>query len=197
MAIPSRRSLTNRTGAALARTRGNSTAEGALQADPLVWAARTLRETAMPSDDIRAVLAADDPEIVRRHVELHQEWLEERLHQQRRDLVRAVRILTEAILTQHVKAQKPAIIPSASESVGSCPFLLGGSVHVLRARVPAAAPEVVGNDVPCRDLGLCIIARCSSPSATSSSGRSCGSLRRVTLSSVRPRSSSSDTSSRC
>jgi len=33
----------------------------------------------MPLDEIRALLATDDPEIVRRHLELHRERLEERL----------------------------------------------------------------------------------------------------------------------
>src|SRR5918994_5737238 len=37
-------------------------------------------------------------------------------------------------------AQKPAIIAAASGFVGSCLHLVGGSVRVLRARVPAPAP---------------------------------------------------------
>ena len=41
--------------------------------------ARTLRRQRMPLDEIRAVLRTDDPEIVRRYLELHRERLQERL----------------------------------------------------------------------------------------------------------------------
>lgn len=41
--------------------------------------ARTLRRQRMPLDEIRAVLRTDDPEIVRRYLELHRERLHERL----------------------------------------------------------------------------------------------------------------------
>jgi hypothetical protein len=40
----------------------------------------TLAKQGMPPDEIRAVLGADDPRIVRRHLELHRERLEERLN---------------------------------------------------------------------------------------------------------------------
>lgn len=49
-------------------------------------AARALRSCAMPEGEIRSVLRAEDPEVVRRHVELHIERLEERLARQRRIL---------------------------------------------------------------------------------------------------------------
>ncbi len=49
-------------------------------------AARTLRRQRMPLDEIRTLLTADDPEIVRRHLELHRERLEERLAAQVRTL---------------------------------------------------------------------------------------------------------------
>ena len=75
-----------------------------LPAGSLAWVARTLRESAMPPDVICVVLAADDPEIVRRHVGLHREWLKERLDEQQCDLVRAERVLTEAISTSMVPA---------------------------------------------------------------------------------------------
>ncbi len=48
--------------------------------------ARTLRRQRMPLDEIRTLLTADDPEIVRRHLELHRERLEERLAAQVRTL---------------------------------------------------------------------------------------------------------------
>jgi hypothetical protein len=48
----------------------------------------------MPESEIRSVLRARDPEIVRRHVELHIERLEERLARQRRILHRVERRLS-------------------------------------------------------------------------------------------------------
>ncbi|MEZ0233756.1 MAG: hypothetical protein ACAH81_02260 [Actinomycetota bacterium] len=48
--------------------------------------ARTLRRQRMPLDETRTLLTADDPEIVRRHLELHRERLEERLAAQVRTL---------------------------------------------------------------------------------------------------------------
>jgi len=50
--------------------------------------ATTLRLQRMPLDEIRAVLTADDPEIVRRHLELHQERLAERYAEERRAVAR-------------------------------------------------------------------------------------------------------------
>lgn len=50
--------------------------------------ATTLRLQRMPFDEIRAVLTADDPEIVRRHLELHQERLAERYAEERREVAR-------------------------------------------------------------------------------------------------------------
>lgn len=64
----------------------------------LAWAARTLRTHEMPADEIRAILGADDPEVVRRYMELHRERLEERLIDQQRALARLERLLTETIL---------------------------------------------------------------------------------------------------
>ena len=57
-------------------------------------AVRMLREHAMPRDEIRAVLSAEDPKIVRRYLELHRERLEERLAEQRRALASVERALT-------------------------------------------------------------------------------------------------------
>lgn len=45
---------------------------------------RVLRAQGMPPQEIRAVLAAGDPRIVRRLMELHRERLEEWLEEQRR-----------------------------------------------------------------------------------------------------------------
>ena len=51
-----------------------------------IRAVGTLRRNRMPRAEIRAVLGADDPEIVRRYLELHRERLEEQLAAHRREL---------------------------------------------------------------------------------------------------------------
>ncbi len=61
----------------------------------LAWAARTLRACAMPPEGVRAVLGAGDPETVRRLLELHREWLQERLAEQGRALALVGRALAE------------------------------------------------------------------------------------------------------
>jgi hypothetical protein len=58
--------------------------------DPVV----TLRRQQMPPDEIRAILAADDPIVVRRLFELHRERMEEWLHDQRRIVDSLERSLT-------------------------------------------------------------------------------------------------------
>jgi hypothetical protein len=56
--------------------------------------ATTLRLQRMPFDEIRAVLTADDPEIVRRYLELHQERLAERYAEERRAVARLAACLS-------------------------------------------------------------------------------------------------------
>jgi 2TM domain len=61
----------------------------------LAWAETVLREQGMPPDELRVVLSSADRELVRRHLELHLERLDERLASQKR-LVEAVgRILVD------------------------------------------------------------------------------------------------------
>lgn len=57
--------------------------------------AAALRHQEMPSEEIRAVLTADEPELVRRYLELHRERLEERLADQRRTLAALEQLLAE------------------------------------------------------------------------------------------------------
>ena len=58
------------------------------------WTARRLlRRQGMPAEEIRAVLAAEDPVVVHRLLELHRERLEERTAEQRRQLVSLERSL--------------------------------------------------------------------------------------------------------
>jgi hypothetical protein len=47
--------------------------------DPIVETVAALRALEMPAHEIRLVATADDPDVVRRHFELHRERLEERL----------------------------------------------------------------------------------------------------------------------
>jgi DNA-binding transcriptional MerR regulator len=65
-----------------------------------IRAVGALRRNGMPRAEIRAVLAADDPEIVRRYVELHRERLEEQLEDRRRSLDALACSLTEHLRTR-------------------------------------------------------------------------------------------------
>jgi hypothetical protein len=53
-----------------------------------------LRRQRMPAEEIRAVVTAEDPVIVRRHLELHRERLGEWLEEQRRIIGTIERSLT-------------------------------------------------------------------------------------------------------
>ena len=58
------------------------------------WVEMVLRDQGMPPDELRAVLTADR-ELVRRHLELHLERLEERLVTQRRRVAAIERVLAD------------------------------------------------------------------------------------------------------
>ena len=62
----------------------------------IAWAEIVLRDQEMPPDELRIVLATADRELVRRHLELHLERIEEWLITQRRSVAAAERILIEA-----------------------------------------------------------------------------------------------------
>ena len=62
----------------------------------IAWAEIVLRDQEMPPDELRIVLATTDRELVRRHLELHLERIEEWLITQRRSVAAAERILIEA-----------------------------------------------------------------------------------------------------
>jgi predicted solute-binding protein len=55
-----------------------------------------LRDQGMSWDEIRIVSTTTDRELVRRHLELHVERLEERLGDQRRTVAAVERVLAEA-----------------------------------------------------------------------------------------------------
>jgi hypothetical protein len=57
--------------------------------------AEMLHQQAMPPEEIRAILTADDRQIVRRYLELHRERLVERLEEQQRILDGLERSLME------------------------------------------------------------------------------------------------------
>lgn len=59
------------------------------------WAETVLRDQGMPLDEVRAVVTSPDRELVRRHLELHLERLEERLVTQRRRMAAIQRILAD------------------------------------------------------------------------------------------------------
>jgi DNA-binding transcriptional MerR regulator len=96
--------------------------------DVRVWVLKTLRRQGMPLAEIRAVLSADDPTVVRRHLELHRERMEERLREQTALLASVGSTLTDAIAGRSPR-------PSRSGS--------SSATHGWR-RVPAAA----GDDRP-------------------------------------------------
>ena len=62
------------------------TPTGRPQMSTLTRAAALLRESRMPPDEIRAIVATAEPELVRRYIELHLERLEEWLAAQRHNL---------------------------------------------------------------------------------------------------------------
>jgi hypothetical protein len=75
--------------------------------DPKLRAVLTLRRQRMPLPEIRAVLSADDPRIVRRHLELHRERLEEWVAEQRSVLASLQRSLTETLELESLAPRGP------------------------------------------------------------------------------------------
>jgi hypothetical protein len=69
-------------------------AEGSLEAMTVPVAGEILRRQGMPPEEVRAVLTAADPVVVRRLLELHRERLGEWLEEQRRLVVRIEDSLT-------------------------------------------------------------------------------------------------------
>jgi hypothetical protein len=70
--------------------------------DPIGWddllsAAHELQRLGMPPTEIHTVLVTDDPEIIRRHMELHRERLQERIADEVATVGRIEASLSEAI----------------------------------------------------------------------------------------------------
>ena len=72
-------------------------AGGPVRWGALAWVEMVLRDQEMPPDELRVVLTTPDRELVRHHLELHLERLEEWLSTQRRSLAAVERIVAEAI----------------------------------------------------------------------------------------------------
>lgn len=60
------------------------------------WAERELRSHGVPPEEVREILATDDPRVVRRRLELHRERLVEELIDRNRTLAALERDLTVA-----------------------------------------------------------------------------------------------------
>jgi len=65
----------------------------AIQPSDTRWIETLLRDQGMPRDEARTVVTSDDAELVRHHLELHIERLEENLASRRREVAAIERIL--------------------------------------------------------------------------------------------------------
>jgi hypothetical protein len=84
--------------------------EGPDRLGGLAWAEMVLRDQEMPPDELRLVLTTPDRELVRHHLELHLERLEERLSTQRRRVVAVERMVAEAIeRSRPTRSPSPAV----------------------------------------------------------------------------------------
>ena len=70
----------------------------------LALATPVLRDQGMPPEEIDAILGADDPWVVRKYLELHEERLEERLAEQRRSIARLRQVIAPATGVQRPSA---------------------------------------------------------------------------------------------
>ena len=64
----------------------------------MTWVVGTLRRQEMPAEEIREILTTGDPEMVRRHLELHRERMQERLAEQQQTITSLERTLTEGLI---------------------------------------------------------------------------------------------------
>ena len=122
-------------------------------------AIRILRGLDMPLEQIREVLAVDDPELVAKHLEVHREHLEERLDQHRRMLSFLERLISrkegvmpyevqvKEVPTQHVVAvKKHTSLARIGQDIQAGFGELWGAIGP-RGIAPAGPPFLVMNDV--------------------------------------------------
>ena len=97
---------------ALAADRRRRRSDDLVGWDDLLWAAHELQRLGMRPTEIHTVLVTDDPDVVRRHMELHRERLQERL---------AIEVATvaniEASLSEAIRARNRA---RSQNDVGRC-----------------------------------------------------------------------------
>ena len=74
-----------------------------------------LLEQGMPVEEVRSILDADDPAVVRRHLELHRERLAERLEERLRTVDRMERLLLERT-EAHPRVENTSINVAANSS---------------------------------------------------------------------------------
>ena len=82
---------------ALAADRRRRRSDDLVGWDDLLWAAHELQRLGMRPTEIHTVLVTDDPDVVRRHMELHRERLQERLAIEVATVGRIEASLSEAI----------------------------------------------------------------------------------------------------
>jgi hypothetical protein len=75
----------------------------------LALATPALRDQGMPPEEIDAILGAEDPVVVRRYLELHEERLEERFADQRRTVGRLLQVITPATGVRRPSARRKRI----------------------------------------------------------------------------------------
>jgi hypothetical protein len=86
--------------------RGRRTGSRRVAWAEVAWAETVLREQDMPADELRVVLTSSDRELIRHHLELHLERLDERLVSQKQDVEAIGRILGGRLAA-------PPVVPSA------------------------------------------------------------------------------------
>lgn len=121
-------------------------------------AVRILRGLDMPIAQIREVLAAGDPDLVRKHLALHREHLEERLVEHQRRLAFLERVIDreDGVLPYDVIVREVSAVPvialrrqvqleELGAAIGEAVDRLRGDIAAAR-QVPAGPPVVVYHD---------------------------------------------------
>ena len=100
---------------ALAADRRRRRSDDLVGWDDLLWAAHELQRLGMRPTEIHAVLVTDDPDVVRRHMELHRERLQERLAIEVATVANIEASLREAIRARN-RARSPMMLVAGDET---------------------------------------------------------------------------------